>query len=140
MEKQAAFVEKFIVDQWKNGDSTTRESTAEVLRVYVVDNPDDESEYKYSNKEFKKSILSQRKKTSLSQFITWCMNRIGFSNHKCCTGQAVPDDWYEQAIAAIKDIRETFKNENMDVVVNADQTFVNFYPESNYVIAPTNSR
>ena len=138
--KQAAFVEKFIVNQWENGDPATRESIAEALRVYVVDNPDDELEYKYSNKEFKKSVLSQRKKTSLSQFITRCMNRIGFSNRKCCIGQAVPDDWYEQAIAAAKDIRETFKNENVDVVVNADQTFVNFHPESNYVIAPTNSR
>ena len=131
-------MEKFIVDQWENGDPATRESAAEALRVYVVDNLGDESEYEYSNKEFKKSVLSQRKKISLSQFIIWCMNRIGFSNCKCCIGQAVPNDWHEQAIAAAKDIRETLKNENAGVVANVDKIFANFHPESNYVITPAN--
>ena len=90
--KQAAFTEKFIVDQWENGDPAIRESIAKALRVYVIDNPDNESDDKYSNKKFKESILSLRKKISLFQFITRCMNRIGFSNWKCCIGQAVPDN------------------------------------------------
>ena len=68
------------------------------------------------------------------------MDRIGFSNRKWCIGQAVPEDWYELAIEASKEVREAFKNENVDVVVNADQKFLNFHPESEHVVAPKNAR
>ena len=122
------------------GDPATRESVAEALRACAIDNPDEESTDKHSNKNFKQSLLTLRKKTSLSQFITRCMDRIGFSTRKCCIGQAVPDDWHKKAIEAARETREAFKNGNVDVVVNADQTFVNFHPESEHVIAPTNSR
>ena len=68
------------------------------------------------------------------------MDCIGFSIHKYYIGQAIPDDWYEKAIEAAREIRKVFKNRNVDIVVNVDQNFVNFHPESEYVIAPTNVR
>ena len=83
---QAAFTEKYIQEQWEMGDPEIRESVAEALRVYVIDFPEEDSTDKYSNKMFKEKILAYRKKTSLSQFITCCMNRIGFSTRKCCIG------------------------------------------------------
>ena len=59
--KQAVFAEKFIKDQWENGDSATRESLAKELRFYAMDNPDKESNDKPSNANFKASILCPRK-------------------------------------------------------------------------------
>ena len=80
------------------------------------------------------------KKNSLVQFITRCMDCISFSTHKCCIGQAIPDNWCEKVIEAAKETWEAFKARNIDAVVNADQTFIHFHPESNYVIAPKNAR
>ena len=59
---------------------------------------------------------------------------------KNCIGQAIPNDWCDVLIAAAKETHDNFFSENVDVVVNADQTFVNFYPESSCMIAPKSSR
>lgn len=127
-------------EQWEIGDPATRESAAEALRAYVIDNPDEDSIDKYSNKNFQQSLLTMHKKTSLVQFITRCMDCMGFSARKCCIGQAVPDDWCEKAIKAAKEMREAFKDGNADAAVNTDQTFAHFHPESDYEIAPKNAR
>jgi len=84
--------------------------------------------------------LVEAKKSNLSIFVSRVMKRIGYSDRKNCIGQAVPDDWYDISIEATKEIRNDFLSENVDVVVNADQTFINFHPESSYVIVPKSSR
>ena len=42
--------ERFIADQQENEDPITRENVIEVLRVYAIENPNNESDDIYSNK------------------------------------------------------------------------------------------
>ena len=64
------------------------------------------------------------------------LERMGFCNRKNSVGQSVPDTWYNDTLEAAYEIREKFKREGVEIVVNADQTFIQFHPESEYVLAP----
>ena len=52
----------------------------------------------------------------------------------------MPDNWHNEALEAAKEMREAFKDEGFGVVVNADQTFIKFYSESDYGIAPKSTK
>ena len=73
-------------------------------------------------------------------FTSWAIKRIRHSNCKNCIRQAVPNDSCTISLTAAKETRKDFLTEDADVVVNADQTFINFYPKSLHVIAPKSSR
>ena len=58
------------------------------------------------------------------------MQRMNFSLWKNSISQTVPSEWHNISTSGSKDIRQAWKDGEVDVVVNADQTFVNFYAES----------
>ena len=55
---------------------------------------------------------------------------------KSTVSQKVPDNWLE--IGGLESVRicETFRLAEIDVLINADETFPRFYPEEEHVIAP----
>ena len=116
------------------GDPTSPEALTGELRNYVDAYPEDDSE------NFSENILNHKNSSKLSGFISRAIKRIGFSTRKNSVGQSVPDTWYVDAVKAARKIRDEFKAEGVDIVVNADQTFVRFHPESEYVIAPKGAR
>ena len=67
------------------------------------------------------------------------LTRIGFSKLKKTISQSVPNNWRELAIECVAKVRA----EGIgwaQVVVNADQTFVNLHPEEDGVLAPTGTK
>jgi hypothetical protein len=69
------------------------------------------------------------KETALAEFLKHALDRINFSCQKNSVGQKVPENWRELLIQNVKNIRELFAKEKVDIVVNADQCFIRFYPE-----------
>jgi hypothetical protein len=124
---QAKAVEDFVQDRWNSGDPATRQEVYDMLRTR--DDCDVGSAYY-------EGFLTPNKQAGLAGFVTRCLNRINYSERKNSIGQKVPEDWREQAIANAEEVRKVFKEADVDIVVNADQTFLRFYPEQEYVLAP----
>ena len=59
---------------------------------------------------------------------------------KCTVSQKVPDNWVQIAQVEAERISQTFRDAEVDVLVNADETFFRFFPESDHVIAPIGSK
>jgi hypothetical protein len=62
---------------------------------------------------------------------------MNFSIRKNSIGQKVPKNWRKEAEENIEEIRKVLREAEVDIVVNADHTFLRFYPEQEYVLAPT---
>jgi hypothetical protein len=65
------------------------------------------------------------------------LKRNNFSVRKMTISQSVPVDWRQKAEDNTRRIREKFKAEKVDVVVNADETFLLFHPFGERLLAPT---
>ena len=65
------------------------------------------------------------------------MARNRFSIRKISISQSVPVDWRSKAEENTARIRATFLKEDVDVVINADETFLLFHPFGQRLIAPT---
>ncbi len=70
--------------------------------------------------------------------MTRCLRRINFVSRKNSIGQVVPDNWRELAEETAERIRKNLAD--CDVIVNADQTFVKLYMESDFVLAPVGTK
>mmetsp|Transcript_9761 Transcript_9761/g.22200 ORF Transcript_9761/g.22200 Transcript_9761/m.22200 type:complete len:792 (+) Transcript_9761:103-2478(+) len=76
---------------------------------------------------------------SQSGFTNWLnrvLDRHDWALRANSIGQAVPDNWRADSEENAADIRMKFSEAGVDVVLNMDQTFVNFYIEEKEVIAP----
>lgn len=76
------------------------------------------------------------------KFTNWrndVLRRIGYSNLKKTVSQTIPNDWHEQCIQCVEQVRAEGKDW-AEVVLNADQTFVNLHPEAEGVLAPTGTK
>lgn len=60
-----------------------------------------------------------------------------FSVRKTTIGQKLPDDWKEKAIRNTEALRNKMLDAGVDVLIKADQKFVQFYSERQYVLSPT---
>ena len=133
---QEEFVKKLVVERWDFGDPIGKAELTDELRAM------DECAEEYVNanggKNFYESYLDPKKGASgLSNWVSRVLDRMGWSLRKNSIGQIVPPDWREQAEANAAELRNKFREANVDVMLNADQTFVNFYPEESVVVAPT---
>ena len=89
--------------------------------------------------EFHKQYIDVTKKSVQSEWTNWlsrCLDRAGWSLRKNSVDQTVPENWCKMAEKNAARIQKRFKEENVDVVINADQTFVNFFMEETEVVAP----
>ena len=121
----------FIQHRWDTGDPCTRNEAYDELRTR-----DDCAE----GTEFYNSYLLPAKGAQLANFLSRCLERMHFSNRRNSIGQKVPADWREKAEANVKEIKRILKELGVEVVINADQTFIQYYPESEYVLAPKGAR
>jgi hypothetical protein len=77
-------------------------------------------------------------KNQLTNFIQRVISRAGYALRKKTVSQKVPADWRAQAEKGADEIRNELRE--CDVIVNADQTFINFFPEADYVVAPRGAK
>ena len=77
------------------------------------------------------------KRNSLQKFIARTLKRNKWSVRKITISQSIPVDWRTKSEENAARIRDKFSAENVDVVVNADETFLLFHPFGEKVIAPT---
>ena len=78
-----------------------------------------------------------------SGYVNWInrvMAREGWSFRHNSVGQTLPEDWRQKAEDNVARINKKFKDDNVDIVRNADQTFVQFFMEEEYVAAPTGTK
>jgi hypothetical protein len=54
--------------------------------------------------------------------------------------RSVSVDWHKKAEENSARIREKFREEDIDVVVNADETFLLFHPFGERLLAPTGAK
>lgn len=54
--------------------------------------------------------------------------------------QSIPNDWHDQSVQCVRTIRDTARVFKPEIVLNADQMFVNLYPDSDRVLAPSGSK
>jgi len=88
---------------------------------------------------FYASYLDPQKKTSARERGNWIrrvLRNMNFSVRKKTVSQNVPVDWRRLAEEAAADIRQAATGHNVTHIVNADQTFIIYFPEATHVIAP----
>jgi hypothetical protein len=78
-----------------------------------------------------------RKTATLNRYVQRVLARNNFSVRKISISQSVPPDWREKAEENAARIRHTFLKEKVDIVINADETFLLFHPFGQRLIAPT---
>jgi hypothetical protein len=81
--------------------------------------------------------LVQGKRSTLNRYVQRVLARNQFSVRKISISQSVPADWRSKAEENSARIRSTFLKEKVDVVINADETFLLFHPFGQRLIAPT---
>ena len=52
----------------------------------------------------------------------------------------MPVNWGELALADSTKIKQVFKDAQVDIVVNSDQTFICLFPEMEFVLAPSGTK
>ena len=133
-EDQEDFTLNLVSDRWKLGDPIGKiELKGEIISREDCD----------EGTEFYNNYLDPEKGSAASGFTNWlkrCLERAGWSLRKNSVGQTVPEDWRQKAEANAKRIRERFKEEDVEVTINADQTFVNFFMEETQVVAPKGTK
>ena len=85
---------------------------------------------------FHQQFRTPDKVSPRSQWLSRAIGRHGWVIRKSTVSQKVPDNWLE--IGGLESVRicETFRLAEIDVLINADETFLRFYPEEEHVIAP----
>jgi hypothetical protein len=76
-------------------------------------------------------------RNSMNRYVQRVLERNKFSVRKVSISQSIPSNWRSKAESNAARIRETFSRENVDVVVNADETFLLFHPFGERLIART---
>ena len=85
---------------------------------------------------FHKLLLTYDKISALSQWISRALKRKGWTVRKSTVSQKVPDNWVEVAQTESERICHTMLDANVDVLINSEETFFQFYPEVKHVVAP----
>ena len=131
---QEAFVIERVKERWKQGDPIGKIELKDEVMVRDDCGP---------GTAFYQSYIDPTKTSALSGWINWLsrvLSRGGWSLRANSIGQTVPENWRSMAEENTKKICTRFKEENIQVTINADQTFVNFFMEEKVVVAPTGTK
>ena len=113
----------------KGGSPLAREALYDLLRKqWPADTP------------FHKLLLTSQKISALSQWISRSLKRRGWTVRKSTVSQKVPDNWVEVAQIESERICQAMRDATVYVLINADKTFFQFFPEDAHVIAPVGSK
>jgi hypothetical protein len=84
------------------------------------------------------SLNSGSISSSLSQWVKRRLEGNNWSLRKESVSQKVPEDWFRLALSACETIRASLKD--CDVIINADEVFMNFYPRETTYVVPTGTK
>jgi hypothetical protein len=124
-------VEQFIIDKVRHAWECGVPLTPEQLHHLVLDHVG-----KQEDKDTVDSFVNGKRAT-LNKYVQRVLARHNYSVRKISISQSVPPDWRQKAQENAERIRTTFCKEKVDVVVNADETFLLFHPFGQRLIAPT---
>ena len=121
-------ITEYIILNWNRATPVTRTQVYNKLRE-IVD----------KENAFYKQYLDPTKRSADKQLIMWVtrlLKKIGFTVRENTVSQCVPSDWHDKATEFSNETLEKFRCKNVDVLINADQTFVKFLCSKEKVIAP----
>lgn len=76
----------------------------------------------------------------LSNFVTRTLQYFNFCVRKSTVSQSIPRSWRELAIAGALRTRNRIREEDVQVVIAADETFLRFHDASSTVVAPEGAK
>jgi hypothetical protein len=127
-------LEDFIVQKvqqaWETGMPLCTEELMMQFQVHVHDLKDP----------LRTQLFVNGKKNTADKFISHVLKRNQYSIRKNSILQSVPVDWRQKSEENTLRIRTLFKDENVDVVVNADENFVLFHMQDGHLIVPTGTK
>ena len=89
---------------------------------------------------FHRLYLEDDKQPSLGQWFSRLLDRHNWTIRKTTVYQKVPANWIEIAQLDSARICEVMRAAGVEVLINADQTFLRSYPEVDRVLAPVGSK
>jgi hypothetical protein len=119
------FIVKTVKQSWESGASISPEQLHHLVMKHALTNKD------AYNK------IAEGNSRSLNRYVQRVLERHKFSVRAISISQSVPRDWRSKAEENAARIRATFLKEKVDVVINADETFLLFHPFGQRLIAPT---
>ena len=133
-QNQEAFVIALVAKRWDDGDPIGKTE----LKDEVLARDDCVEGTPFWN-----SYADPSKKSSASGWTNWLdrvLARSGWSLRANSIGQTVPENWRPMSVANAARIQKSYKEANVQVTINADQTFVKFFMEEAQVVAPTGTK
>lgn len=124
------FLKEIITKRWETGDPITSDEVwFTICQRFNCPEPNS------LNDEFKKIYVGPTKRSTFSTWLKRALKTLGYSIRKRTISQKVPKNWAEVAMLDSARICEVMKERGVTVLLNADETFVKFYPEDSKVIA-----
>jgi len=120
------FIMSKAKEGWEKGTLITSQELVLLFQRHVNATEDQET----------KKMFVNGKKNSVHQFIGRVLKANKYSIRKKSISQSVPTDWRSKADENALRIWTLFKAENVEVVINADETFVLFHMKENRLIVP----
>jgi hypothetical protein len=120
------FIDGKVRYQWECGAPITSEQLFSFVQQHVLTSKNAEAI----------KLFIEGKRNTLQKFISRVLKRKRWSVRKITISQSVPVDWRNKAEQNSERIRERFRSENVDVVINADETFLLFHPFGEKLLAP----
>ena len=130
-QEETNLVVKHVINMWHNGNPATRSGCITVLRNYGSRKSEFYTKYLDPKKQHQDQLLS----TWLSRIL----KSIGFSVRKNTISQTVPTNWKQLSEEFAKFTFDLLTENGVKVIVNADQTFVNFRCAKEKLLVPTGS-
>jgi len=121
------FIDQKVRHYWECGAPITSEQLHLLVQQHLTNSNDNEAVKLFVN----------GKRNTLTKFISRTLRRNNWSIRKITISQSVPVDWRKKAEQNSARIRAKFRAEDVDVVVNADETFLLFHPFGDKLLAPT---
>ena len=88
---------------------------------------------------FKRIHLDPKKRNRFSTWLKRVFKKSGWVFRKKTVSQKIPDNWVEIAKIDALRIAQVMKANGIEVLINADETFIHFYPADKKVVAPEGS-
>jgi hypothetical protein len=123
----AKFIVSKVREEWERGLPICTEELFILFQHHVISLEDPEA----------RKLFVDGKKNTVHKFIGRVLKKNKYSIRKNSISQSVPLDWRRKSEENTLRIRTLFKAENVDVVINADETFVLFHMKDNRLIVPT---
>lgn len=124
------YVHLKVKEAWESGMPICTDQLTVMFQRHVSQLDGEDSELAIS-------LYAKGKKNSVSKFIHRVLDRYNYSIRRNSISKSVPVDWRSKAEDNALRIRTLFKEEKVDVVINADETFVLFHMQTDRLIVPT---